>query len=68
MTALFKPHQIERILILKELDVVNEDLIHVYPFGTSGDKFVANIEFVPTVQHCSLAPLIGRIALLLISA
>jgi metal-sulfur cluster biosynthetic enzyme len=44
---------------LEELNVVDEDLVRVYPFGCSGDKFVANIEFVPTVQHCSLAPLIG---------
>ncbi|XP_023343510.1 MIP18 family protein FAM96A-like [Eurytemora carolleeae] len=44
---------------LEELNVVDENLITVYPFGCSGDKFVANIEFVPTVQHCSLAPLIG---------
>lgn len=44
---------------LEELNVVDENLVHVYPFGTSGDKFVANIEFVPTIQHCSLAPLIG---------
>jgi len=44
---------------LEELNVVDENLVHVYPFGTSGEKFVANIEFVPTIQHCSLAPLIG---------
>ena len=44
---------------LEELNVVDESLVHVYPFDTSGDKFVANIEYVPTVQHCSLAPLIG---------
>jgi len=44
---------------LEELNVVDESLVHVYPFGSSGEKFVANIEFVPTVQHCSLAPLIG---------
>lgn len=44
---------------LEELNVVTEDLIRVYPFGTSGDRFVASIEFVPTIQHCSLAPLIG---------
>jgi hypothetical protein len=39
--------------------VVQESLVHVYPFGTSGDKFVAHIEFIPTVPHCSLATLIG---------
>lgn len=44
---------------LEELNVVDENLVKVYPFGTSGEKFVAHIEFVPTIQHCSLAPLIG---------
>ena len=45
---------------LEELSVVLEDLVHVYPLrGTSGDKFIANIEFVPTVPHCHLATLIG---------
>jgi len=44
---------------LEELEVVREELVHVYPFGNTGDKFVANIEFIPTIQHCSLAPLIG---------
>lgn len=44
---------------LEELSVVEEGLVHVYPFGTAGDKFVAHIEFVPTVPHCSLATLIG---------
>jgi len=44
---------------LEDLSVVLEDLIHVYPAGGSSDKFVANIEFVPTVPHCHLATLIG---------
>jgi len=44
---------------LEDLEVVVEDLIHVYPAGGSGEKFVANIEFVPTVPHCHLATLIG---------
>jgi len=44
---------------LEELGVVEESLVHVYPFDSSGDKFIANIQFVPTIQHCSLAPLIG---------
>jgi len=47
---------------LESLAVVEEDLVHVYP-APSGpcnqDKFVANIEFVPTVPHCHLATLIG---------
>ena len=43
---------------LEDLNVVVEDLIHVYP-GVNKDKFVANIEFVPTVAHCHLATLIG---------
>ena len=45
---------------LEELSVVLEDLVHVYPLsGTSSEKFIANIEFVPTVPHCHLATLIG---------
>ena len=45
---------------LEELSVVLEDLIHVYPLsGTTSEKFIANIEFVPTVPHCHLATLIG---------
>lgn len=44
---------------LEDLSVVQEDLIHVYPAGGSSDKFVANIEFAPTVPHCHLATLIG---------
>jgi len=45
---------------LEELEVVVEDLVAVYPaYGNSGEKFVAHIEFVPTVPHCHLATLIG---------
>jgi metal-sulfur cluster biosynthetic enzyme len=45
---------------LEELAVVLEDLVQVYPAsGGNNDKFVANIEFVPTVPHCHLATLIG---------
>jgi len=44
---------------LEDLSVVLEDLVHVYPSGGSSDKFIANIEFVPTVPHCHLATLIG---------
>jgi hypothetical protein len=48
------------MVLVQELNVVQESLVHVYPFGTSGDKFVAHIEFIPTVPHCSLATLIGQ--------
>ena len=44
---------------LEELNVVVESLVHVYPINGAGDKFVAQIEFVPTVPHCHLATLIG---------
>ena len=37
---------------LEELNVVVESLVHVYPINGAGDKFVAQIEFVPTVPHC----------------
>ena len=39
--------------------MVLESLVHVYPINSAGDKFVAQIEFVPTVPHCHLATLIG---------
>jgi metal-sulfur cluster biosynthetic enzyme len=44
---------------LESLSVVEEELVHVYPARGNSDKFVANIEFVPTVPHCHLATLIG---------
>ena len=45
---------------LEELEVIIEDNIHVYPLGGGrNNKFIANIEFVPTVPHCHLATLIG---------
>lgn len=44
---------------LEELGVVVEDLVSVYPVSGSGDKFVAEIKFIPTVPHCHLATLIG---------
>jgi len=45
---------------LEELSVVLEELVHVYPLGGgANNKFIANIEFVPTVPHCHLATLIG---------
>ena len=44
---------------LEELSVVEEDLVHVYPLCEKKNKFIANIEFVPTVPHCHLATLIG---------
>jgi len=44
---------------LEELSVVGEDLVHVYPVRNNCEKFIANIEFIPTVPHCHLATLIG---------
>jgi len=44
---------------LEELSVVLEECIHVYPLNGRNNKFIANIEFVPTVPHCHLATLIG---------
>jgi len=45
---------------LEELSVVLEEGVHVYPLnGRNNNKFIANIEFVPTVPHCHLATLIG---------
>ena len=44
------------------MNVVQEQLVSVVPFGNSfseTDKLIAKIEFVPTVPHCSLATLIG---------
>ena len=54
-------------VLMQELSVVEESLVHVYPFGTTGDKFVAHIQFVPTVPHCSLATLIGQSHFVLLS-
>ena len=31
----------------------------MYPLNGRNNKFIANIEFVPTVPHCHLATLIG---------
>ena len=44
---------------LEELSVVLEECVHVYPLNGRNNKFIANIEFVPTVPHCHLATLIG---------
>ena len=44
---------------LEELSVVLEEGVHVYPLNGRNNKFIANIEFVPTVPHCHLATLIG---------
>ena len=44
---------------LEELSVVLEEGVHVYPLNGRSNKFIANIEFVPTVPHCHLATLIG---------
>ena len=44
---------------LEELSVVLEEGVHVYPLNGRNNKFIANIEFVPTVPHRHLATLIG---------
>ena len=41
------------------MNVIQESLVSVESLGYSADKFLVNIEFVPTVPHCSLATLIG---------
>ncbi|XP_060073609.1 cytosolic iron-sulfur assembly component 2A-like [Ylistrum balloti] len=42
---------------LEDLDVVNEQDVFVKKCGE--EEFFVRIEFIPTVPHCSLAPLIG---------
>lgn len=42
---------------LEDLDVVNEQDVLVKKSGK--EEFLIQIEFTPTVPHCSLAPLIG---------
>lgn len=48
----------EKPATLEDLHVVYEDGVHVKGV-TSGDVKVVEIEFNPTVPHCSLATLIG---------
>jgi len=43
---------------LEELDVVREELVRVTRPLNKG-SYLVNVEFVPTVPHCSLATLIG---------
>ncbi|XP_045593324.1 cytosolic iron-sulfur assembly component 2A isoform X2 [Procambarus clarkii] len=47
----------EKDATLEDLDVIKEEGIKVTRLNH--DKFLINIEFVPTVPHCSLATLIG---------
>ena len=44
---------------MEELNVVQESLVSVTTLSAYSDKFLVNLEFVPTVPHCSLATLIG---------
>ena len=39
--------------------MVQESLVSVTTLSAYSDKFLVNLEFVPTVPHCSLATLIG---------
>ena len=48
-----KPSNLEDLNVVCEEDVVVEKL--------QDDEFFIRIEFVPTVPHCSLAPLIGKL-------
>jgi metal-sulfur cluster biosynthetic enzyme len=50
----------EKPQTLEELNVVSEDNISVEEF--SDDKLYVKIVFVPTVPHCSLASLIGKLS------
>ncbi|XP_002733215.1 MIP18 family protein galla-1-like isoform X2 [Saccoglossus kowalevskii] len=47
----------EKPQTLEDLDVVYEDGVLVNHRGT--DEFLVNVEFTPTVPHCTLATLIG---------
>ena len=48
---------------LEELNVIEEEYIRINKFGD--DVYSIQIEFKPTVPHCSLATLIGELAILL---
>lgn len=48
----------EKALTLEDLEVVAENLVKVKKLK-NGTTFHINIEFVPTVPHCTLASLIG---------
>lgn len=47
---------------LEELDVVTESCVEVNEIGE--DEYLVTIRFTPTVPHCSLATLIGKICFL----
>ena len=47
---------------LEELNVIEEEYIRINKFGD--DVYSIQIEFKPTVPHCSLATLIGELATL----
>lgn len=46
----------EHPLTLEQLNVVQEELIVV---DKDNDKMIVNVEYVPTIPHCSMATLIG---------
>ena len=43
---------------LEELNVITEDCVTVKRL--SDGRLLVNIEFIPTVPHCSLASIIGQ--------
>lgn len=45
---------------LEELEVVSESCVEVQEIGE--DEYLVIIRFTPTVPHCSLATLIGKIS------
>ena len=49
----------EKAQTLEELEVVREELVTVKHVNGK-NEYLINIEFVPTVPHCSLASLIGK--------
>ena len=44
----------EKVQTLEELDVVNEELVKVTKISPRGSTFLIDIQFTPTVPHCSL--------------
>lgn len=49
----------EKPSTLEELEVVTESCVEVHEIGE--DEYLVIIRFTPTVPHCSLATLIGKI-------
>lgn len=49
----------EKAQTLEELEVVREELVTVKHVNGK-NEYLISIEFVPTVPHCSLASLIGK--------